>query len=187
MDETQAPVGGMPPGKSGSPVMSIIIVVIILALGAFFMLRDRNDDVVEQTGDTVEELNQEAGELGTEIENTTATTTPEVSPTTVATTTPATTGTTATAVKEFTVTGKNFSFEPKTLSVNKGDKVKITFKNADGFHDLVIDELGVKTKQISGGAQEVVEFTATKSGSFQYYCSVGQHRANGMVGTLTVK
>jgi plastocyanin len=174
--------------------MSIVVVVIILALGAFFMLRNKpatdadgdNDGTTEttETGATNDGVDVN---VNVNIDNTTATTTPAVTPATVATTTPATTGATTGAVKEFTVTGKNFSYDLKTITVNKGDRVKITFKNADGFHDLVIDELGVKTKQISGGAQEVVEFTATKAGSFQYYCSVGQHRANGMWGTLTVK
>lgn len=89
-------------------------------------------------------------------------------------------------VKEFTVTGGNFKFAPNTISVKKGDKVRIVFKNAEGFHDLKIDEFNVATKQIKGGAEETVEFTADKVGSFEYYCSVGQHRAMGMKGTLTV-
>ncbi len=90
-------------------------------------------------------------------------------------------------VKEFTVDGSNFKFEPATMSVNKGDKVKITFKNTGGFHDFVIDELSVKTKQIGANASETVEFTADKVGNFEYYCSVGNHRGMGMKGTLTVK
>lgn len=91
------------------------------------------------------------------------------------------------AVKEFTVTGSNFSFDPKTITVKKGDRVKVTFKNKDGFHDFVIDEFNVATKQIQGGQQEVVEFVADQAGSFEYYCSVGQHRANGMFGSLVVE
>ena len=88
--------------------------------------------------------------------------------------------------KEFTVSGSNFSFTPKTLTVKKGDKVKITFKNTGGFHDFKIDEFKVATAQIQGGNEETVEFVADKAGSFEYYCSVGKHRAMGMVGTLTV-
>jgi nitrosocyanin len=91
------------------------------------------------------------------------------------------------AVKEFTVEGKNFSFTPSTMTVNKGDTVKITFKNSGGMHDFKIDEFNVATKQIQSGASETVEFTADKAGTFDYYCSVGNHRAMGMQGTLTVK
>lgn len=90
-------------------------------------------------------------------------------------------------VKEFTVDGSNFKFEPATMTVNKGDRVRIIFKNTGGFHDLVIDELGVKTKQLAANASETVEFVADKAGNFEYYCSVGNHRGMGMKGTLTVK
>lgn len=91
------------------------------------------------------------------------------------------------AVKEFTVSGNNFSFNPSTIKVKKGDKVKITFINSEGFHDWVVDEFGVATKQTQAPTTEVIEFTADKSGSFEYYCSVGSHRAMGMKGILIVE
>ena len=87
------------------------------------------------------------------------------------------------AEKDFTVEGSNYKFAPSTLTVNK---VKITFKNSGGFHDFVLDEFGVKTKVIPSGQSATVEFTADKTGTFDYYCSVGNHRAMGMQGTLTV-
>ena len=93
---------------------------------------------------------------------------------------------TETPVKEFTVSGQNFSFTPSSIKVQKGDKVKITFNNTSGFHDFKIDEYGMATKQTQSPTTEVLEFTADKVGSFEYYCSVGSHRANGMKGTLQV-
>lgn len=90
------------------------------------------------------------------------------------------------SVKTFTVTGKNFSFSPSTLTVKKGDTVKITFSNSGGIHDFVIDEFNVQTSRINGGQSQTVEFIANKAGSFEYYCSVGTHRQMGMRGTLTV-
>ena len=90
-------------------------------------------------------------------------------------------------VKEFTVSGKNFSFTPSLIAVKKGDKVKITFKSSQGFHDFIIDEFGVATKQAQAPYEEILEFTADKVGSFEYYCSVGSHRAMGMKGTLKVE
>ncbi len=89
--------------------------------------------------------------------------------------------------KEFTVSAKNFSFSPSTITVKKGDHVKITFNNTQGFHDFKIDEFGVASKQAQSPDTEVLEFTADKTGSFQYYCSVGSHRAMGMWGTLKVE
>ncbi len=95
--------------------------------------------------------------------------------------------TASTNVKEFTVTGKNFSFAPSTLTVKKGDTVKITFVNSAGFHDFKIDEFKVATARIGSGKQETISFVADKAGSFEYYCSVGDHRAMGMKGALIVQ
>ncbi|HTE48625.1 MAG TPA: plastocyanin/azurin family copper-binding protein [Candidatus Paceibacterota bacterium] len=97
------------------------------------------------------------------------------------------TDTTSPTVKEFTVSGQNFSFTPSLITVAKGDKVKITFNNVNGFHNFKIDEFGVASPQKQSPDTEVLEFTADKVGSFQYYCSVGSHRAMGMWGTLKVE
>lgn len=96
-------------------------------------------------------------------------------------------GDTEAPVKEFVIAGDNFSFSPKVITVNKGDLVKITFKNTGGFHDLVINEYKVATKQIRTDEEETISFIADKAGSFEYYCSVGTHRAQGMWGTLKVE
>lgn len=88
--------------------------------------------------------------------------------------------------KTYIVEGDNFSFIPNVMNVKKGDRVKITFKNKEGFHDLKIDEFGVATPQIKAGEEATVEFVADKVGSFDYYCSVGSHRQMGMVGKLTI-
>ncbi|MEK7649830.1 MAG: plastocyanin/azurin family copper-binding protein [Patescibacteria group bacterium] len=93
---------------------------------------------------------------------------------------------TAPGVKEFTVTGTNFAFDATALTVKKGDTVRITFKNMEGFHDWKIDEFSAATTQFKSPGEETIEFVADKAGSFEYYCSVGKHRAMGMKGTLTV-
>lgn len=90
-------------------------------------------------------------------------------------------------LKEFVVEGKPFEYSLKEITVKKGDKVKITFKNTQGFHDLTIDQLDVKTKQIQAGEEDSLEFVADKAGTFEYFCSVGNHRQMGMVGKLIVE
>lgn len=90
-------------------------------------------------------------------------------------------------VREFTITSEGLVYNPKQIEVNEGDTVKITYVNTLGFHDLVIDEYNVATKQLPAGQSEVVTFVADKAGTFEYYCSVGTHRQQGMWGTLTVK
>ena len=84
--------------------------------------------------------------------------------------------------REFIVDGE----ENPELTVAIGDTVRVEFTVTGGRHDFVIDELDVATEVLSVGETEVVEFVATEVGSFEYYCSVGTHRADGMFGTFTV-
>lgn len=92
-----------------------------------------------------------------------------------------------TAVREIVVTGSSFKFDPTEIKIAKGEKVKIILKNSGGVHDLKIDGLNVGTKVINAGATDSFEFTADKTETFEYYCSVGNHRQQGMVGKLIVQ
>jgi len=92
-----------------------------------------------------------------------------------------------TTIKEFIVFGKSFSFEPVTIKVTMGDTVKIIFKDSDGFHDLKIGGYNVATSRINAGEESSVQFVADKAGSFEYFCTVGNHRERGMIGTLVVE
>jgi len=91
------------------------------------------------------------------------------------------------AVKEFTIEASNFSFSPSVITVDRGDTIKITFKNTDGYHDFKINELNVTAERISGGQEEIIQFMADKAGTFEYYCSVNTHKTMGMKGTLMVR
>jgi plastocyanin len=71
--------------------------------------------------------------------------------------------------------------------VKKGDAVHIVFTSSQGFHDWKVDEFGAATSVVSTGQTDEVVFIADTAGSFEYYCSVGNHRAQGMVGTLVVE
>ncbi|MEK6909254.1 MAG: plastocyanin/azurin family copper-binding protein [Nanoarchaeota archaeon] len=96
-------------------------------------------------------------------------------------------------VKKFVITGENFKFmidgvDNPDIEVNRGDKVRIEFTSTKGFHDWVVDEFNATTKQVRETDDSTfVEFIADKKGTFEYYCSVGKHRANGMKGNLIVK
>ena len=89
--------------------------------------------------------------------------------------------------KVFTVTGLDFTFDLKEIKVKKGDTVQIVFKNTEGMHDWRVDEFNAATKKIRTGEQDTVTFVADKVGTFEYYCSVGKHRAMGMKGNLIVQ
>lgn len=74
-----------------------------------------------------------------------------------------------------------------TLHVAVGDTVEIELQSDEGAeHDLVIDELGVASPKFSGSSKPKIRFTATRSGTFTYYCSIPGHRQIGMWGTIQV-
>jgi nitrosocyanin len=114
------------------------------------------------------------------------TTTPSASPTTGATT-GGTTTTTENGVVTINLEAGSFYYKPDQIKVKKGDKVKLVMTSKDMMHDFVIDELGVKLPITKAGSTNTVEFTASEAGTFEFYCSVGQHRAQGQVGTLIVE
>lgn len=84
-------------------------------------------------------------------------------------------------VKEFQVKAFRFGYSPDVIEVNKGDKVKIIIDNTDTLHGIRIPDLGIK-------GNEVLEFTADKTGEFVWYCT--NMCGNGhmqMQGKLIVK
>lgn len=95
--------------------------------------------------------------------------------------------TSAATTKQFTVTGTNYSFSLKEIKVKKGDTVSITFTDSVGSHNLMVDKYNVGTKVLGAGQSETITFVANQTGSFDYYCSVSNHRQLGMQGTLIVE
>ena len=90
-------------------------------------------------------------------------------------------------VRVVEVEGGSFYYSPNEIRVKKNQPVRIVLNSVDMMHDFVIDELDVRSEVIKGGTSTTVEFTPDQAGEFEFYCSVGQHRANGMVGTLIVE
>lgn len=111
----------------------------------------------------------------------------------------ATTTTTATVVTSgtgnvvtFNLTGENFAFflgsaKNPVLRVKEGDTVRIELDVNDMRHDWRVDALSAATEVVPAGQSTFVEFVAGRKGTFEYYCSVGEHRANGMKGTIIVE
>lgn len=89
-------------------------------------------------------------------------------------------------VRVIEVKGGMFYFDPSEIRLRKGEKVKVVFTSVDGSHDFVIDELEVRSRVVRTGESDEVEFVASEVGKFEYYCSVGNHRAMGMKGYLIV-
>jgi len=147
------------------PVVAVVVIIVIALLGWWIFSQNQEPGVTPNLPDS---------QNGTE--NSTS------SPSS---------GGTATTTDSKTVTvdikANNFSFDKRTITVNEGDTVRIVFSNEQGFHDFVIDEFDARTKQLNAGQTETIEFVADKTGTFEYYCSVGTHRAMGMKGNLIVE
>lgn len=89
--------------------------------------------------------------------------------------------------KSLTILGDEYSFSPSSINVEAGEQVTILFKNIGRApHNLTIEGLGISTKTIGGGQEDIIEFIAPATGTYTFYCSVGAHRAAGMVGSLEV-
>lgn len=83
-----------------------------------------------------------------------------------------------------------FYYEPNVIEAEAGETITVEVENVDGFHDFVIDELDVATEQINEGNTVTATFTIPEDASgaeYEFYCSVGNHSEQGMVGTLMVK
>ncbi len=90
-------------------------------------------------------------------------------------------------VKEFDMIARQWAFEPSTIRVNEGDKVKINIKSVDVTHGFAIFEFNVNERLLPGKTT-IVEFTADKKGEYTFFCSVSCGSGHsGMNGKLIVQ
>lgn len=160
--------------NSNMKVMGGIVLLIIVLVGGFLFMRSRDAKNVEsQSQESIQEdmIQQDSNtpvDADTELKETTDSAT-DVS------------------VQTITMEAGAFYYKPTVIKAKVGDKIKVVMTSKDMMHDFVIDELGVKLPITKSGETNEVEFTATKAGTFEFYCSVGQHRKNGQVGQLIVE
>ncbi len=90
-------------------------------------------------------------------------------------------------VKEFHITAQQFQFDPDTITVNKGDKVRIILTSLDVEHGFAIREFNVNAA-VSKGQEQTIEFVADNIGDFDFFCSVPCGSGHGsMRGHLIVQ
>ena len=87
----------------------------------------------------------------------------------------------------------NYYYAPSSLSVNVGDSV--TWTNDGGYHNVNFDINTITGNSFNNPVSFISSPTAssliytyvfTVAGVYSYDCSVGNHAANGMIGTITV-
>lgn len=138
---------GEQPKQTMNPTMIGVVVVGIILLGGYALLSNKGASSKTQAIPT------QAPSVTQKTIVTTPTSTPVEG-----------------SVKEFTMTAQKFEFSPSTITVKEGDQVKLTINSLDVPHGFSIDELGVK-KDLPVGTT-TIDFTATKKGTFRFYCSL---------------
>lgn len=90
-------------------------------------------------------------------------------------------------VVEIDMTARQWEFEPGTVTVKEGQKVKLNIKSVDVTHGFALPDFGV-SQRLEPGKTEIVEFTADKKGTFTFFCSVACGSGHqSMKGTLVVE
>jgi len=141
------------------------IILLLIAGGLFFSLGSGNSD---QNTNTLGESIQETSE------NNIITDTNDIA------------DETGGELVEIEMQGGMYYFSKEEITVNKGDTVRIALTSEEGMHDIVINEFNVQSDVVNEGETATIEFVADEAGEFEYYCSVGNHRQMGMIGTLIV-
>ena len=183
--------------NNNSMIVIVSIVVLLLVLGgavyAFSKSKNTNTESMESNISSSEELNENDSEKmmegDTMMDDTQI---PSVSPTDSIMQEDSMMNDTNSMMSDEGIVTVNveagmYYYKPNQIKVKQGDTVKVVMNSVEGMHDFNIDELSVKTKVIKDGETVEATFVADKVGTYEYYCSVGNHRAMGMVGTLVVE
>ena len=93
--------------------------------------------------------------------------------------------------KTFEVIARRFAFEPATIEVVEGDRVRLLVRSADGPHGVEIKAFKVKKavpRAKPGDTPVTIEFLAAAAGEYPILCS--EYCGNGhkdMTGALVVR
>jgi plastocyanin len=83
--------------------------------------------------------------------------------------------------------GGNISWEPGELSAAAGSVTIKLVNESDVPHAVEVEGNGVEEESETITAGETELTVDLEPGEYVFYCPVGQHRQNGMEGTLTVE
>ena len=96
--------------------------------------------------------------------------------------------TTASAPREIAIVAKRFAFEPATVEVTEGERIRLRISSADGVHGFAVRRFRINKLIPRGGQEVTIDFVASAPGTFEIVCS--EECGDGhdsMTGTLIVK
>lgn len=85
---------------------------------------------------------------------------------------------------------KEFKFEPDTITVTAGTRVRLALKNeGQRKHDFKVENAFGEPKAdvVEPGQTGTLEFVADRAGEYVVFCTLRGHRDRGMHGKLIVK
>jgi cytochrome c oxidase subunit 2 len=90
-------------------------------------------------------------------------------------------------VKTIDVIASRFKFEPATITVTRGDRIRLRLHSSDRTHGIAIKAFRVKALIPKRDETVTVDFVADQAGTFDFTCSeyCGTGHA-GMKGKLVV-
>jgi plastocyanin len=94
-----------------------------------------------------------------------------------------------TPIKTISITETEYKLSPSAVTVDKAGTYEFkAANNGSVTHALEVEGNGVEeeTGDIAPGESKTLKVTFKKTGSFEIYCPVDGHRAQGMEGTVTV-
>lgn len=98
----------------------------------------------------------------------------------------------ATADQNLKMELSEFKFTPNSATLTPGETANFTLANVGRFpHNLTIQApdgstTTVVSANVAPGATGTGSYKFAQAGTYQFWCPVGQHKANGMVGTFQV-
>ena len=93
----------------------------------------------------------------------------------------------APSVHEIKMTVKKYEYSPSEIHVKQGEKVRLLITALDHKHGIELKDFNVKS-DLEEKKETAVEFVASKTGTFEFKCSVYCGMGHGKVkGKLVVE
>ena len=92
---------------------------------------------------------------------------------------------TASQYRSFSIQAKNNAFTPNTIIVNQGDIVNISVAAVDKNYDFTQPDYSFR-QAIPMGQSKTIQFGATASGKFTFYCASCGGPSSGPIGYIIV-
>lgn len=90
------------------------------------------------------------------------------------------------SVQVINMIAKQWEFEPSSITVNKGDTVKISIESVDVAHGIGLPAFGI-SERLEPGETTDIEFVADQEGTHTFFCNVQcGHGHSDMSGELIV-